>query len=64
MFIATSSTGNTAMDNYEDSAGIVIAERDSTADESGLIGAPWGPWECPARAEESGESPVEGGPAV
>ena len=64
MFIATSSTGNTAMDNYKDSAGIEVAERNSTADEPGFIRAPWGPWECPAHAEQSRESPAQGEPAV
>ena len=54
MYIAPSSTGNTAMDDYKDSAGIVVTKRDSTADEPGFIKAPWRPWACPAHTQQSG----------
>ena len=56
--------GNTAMDNCKDSAGIVVAKKDSAAKESEYVKAPWRPWEGPAHAVQSGASPVQGRPAV
>ena len=64
MYIAPSSTGNTAMDDYKDSVGIVVTKKNSTADEPGLIKAPWRPWANPAHAQLPGGSPAQMRPAV
>ena len=53
--VARSQWGNTS----KDSAGIVIAKKDPTADEPEHVKAPWRPWEGPAHAVQSGASPVQ-----
>ena len=51
-------------EHYKDSVGVVFAKKDSTANEPEHVKAPWRPWGHPDHDDQSGASPVHGGPAA